>query len=529
MWHQARRLLIVRSTKFEGDTMSESQFVHLNPATIKIGANVRTDLHPDATEFARSIKERGVLEPITVYRDEDGTYVVLRGQRRTVVAVQVGLAEIPAQVVPHPQEADRITDQMVENLHRASMRDSEIVGGVEQLALVGLSAAQIAKRAAVPSDQVNAALAIAGKEQTRSRVLTGDLTLVDAAIFAEFEHDDDAVNRLEHARECGRPLTHVAQQLRDEAEERADVLAEINRLRAEGLPVLDPDEITDVRRLRLANLVGAVDGESVPEDQWPGVPGAAVVLVTTWEYPTPDLPAEPDDGGESDGEGGDDEAMRVHRPMWICRDPEAAGLVERWTYLTRPRNADTPGASGDDVVNEEAAAEAAREERRRVIANNKAWASAEVVRRDWLRQFLARKTPPQGAEALICEAVVGGQFSLIKAMEAAHPLLRDLNGLDTGSVYGTGRESVHRLATTVTTAKAATMTTLAAVVTSWEASTGKHTWRHPSAWDARVLAALTAWGYEPSEVESLLRPPDDSPDDTADDSPGALPDESVAI
>ncbi len=56
---------------------------------------------------------------------------------------------------------------------------------------------------------------------------------------------------------------------------------------------------------------------------------------------------------------------------------------------------------------------------------------AEVVRRDWLRQFLTLRTPPQGAEALICEAVDGGQFTLTKAMDAAHPMLRDLLGLDT--------------------------------------------------------------------------------------------------
>ena len=112
--------------------MSDSQFVRLDPSTIKIGANVRTDLHADAKEFARSIKERGVLEPVTVYTDEDGAYVVLRGQRRTVVAAEVGLPDIPAQVVAKPDEADRITDQMVENLHRAAMRDGEVVNGVER-------------------------------------------------------------------------------------------------------------------------------------------------------------------------------------------------------------------------------------------------------------------------------------------------------------------------------------------------------------------------------------------------------------
>lgn len=466
--------------------MSDSQFVRLDPSKIKIGANVRTDLHADAKEFARSIKERGVLEPVTVYADEDGGYVVLRGQRRTVVAAEVGLTDIPAQVVPKPDEADRITDQMVENLHRAAMRDSEIVGGVEQLALVGVSAAQIAKRAALPRNRVDAALAIVDKEQTRARVVSGDLTLDEAAIFAEFEHDAEAVERLERAKQFSRPLEHVAQRLRDEAAERAALLAEVVRLRAEGLPVLDPDEVRDARGLRLDDHVRAADGEAIAADDWPTVPGAAVVVVSEWEYP---------DNEATDED--DDEPVQVFKPVWICRDPEAAGLIQRWNYRTGTHK------TGDGEV-EEAAAEAARDERRRVIANNKAWASAEVVRRDWLRQFFARKTAPQGAEALICEAVVGGQFTLTKAMDAAHPMLRDLLGLDTASVYGGGRQAAEHLAEQAATPRAATMTTLAAVVTAWEASTGKHTWRNPSRWDARVLEALSKWGYQPSEVEILL-------------------------
>lgn len=498
--------------------MSHTQLVRLDPSKIKIGANVRTDLHADAKEFARSIRERGVLEPVTVYVDEDGAHVVVRGQRRTVVAAEVGLADIPAQVVPKPDEADRITDQMVENLHRAAMRDSEIVGGVEQLALVGVSAAQIARRAALPRERVNAALAIAGKEQTRARVVSGDLTLEEASIFAEFEHDPSAVEELERAQSWGRPLVHVAQRLRDQARERAAVLAEVDRLRAEGLPALDPDEVPDAHRLRLrlSDHVRATDGEPIPEDEWPNVPGAAVVVVSEWEYPErDDEDAQPGEGEDTDEEGNATEPVQVFNPVWICRDPEAAGLVQHWNYLTGPRNSETSQAD------QEAAAEAAREERRRVIANNKAWASAEVVRHDWLRQFLTRKTPPKGAEALICEAVVSGQFTLTKAMDAAHPMLRELLGLDTGSVYGAGRQAAARLAQQATP-KAATMTTLAAVVTAWEASTGKHTWRNPTAWDARVLGALTQWGYQPSEVETLLLAPDPTDRQPTDDQPVAV-------
>ena len=95
---------------------------------------------------------------------------------------------------------------MVENIHRAGMREAEIVAGVEQLALLGVSAAQIAKRTSIDRPTVNAALAVTKADQTRNRLDSGDLTLEEAAIFAEFEHDAQAVERLENAKRWRRSL-----------------------------------------------------------------------------------------------------------------------------------------------------------------------------------------------------------------------------------------------------------------------------------------------------------------------------------
>lgn len=151
-----------------------------------------------------------------------------------------------------------------------------------------------------------------------------------------------------------------------------------------------------------------------------------------------------------------------------------------------------------------------------MIANNKAWASAETVRREWLAGFVARKTAPKGAEALICEAVVTGHHSLSKAMDHRHPMLFTLLGVEppTG-YYGAGHDECRKIATKASTSKAATMTTLAAVVAAWEDTTGKHSWRNPTAWDARVLGALAGWGYQPSEVERILLGEEQQP--TAED------------
>ena len=128
------------------------------------------------------------------------------------------------------------------------------------------------------------------------------------------------------------------------------------------------------------------------------------------------------------------------------------------------------------------------------------------MRREWLTTFLSRKTPPKGAEALICEAVVTGPHFLYKAMENNHPMLRTLSGVGADKTRWDSAGELSTIVAKGNTPKAAIMTTLAAVVAAWEATLGKHTWRNPSRWDARMLTALTEWGYEPSDVEALLLP-----------------------
>lgn len=500
---------------------SIGQLIDLDPASLTIATNVRTDVAEDE-DFANSIKTRGVLEPVTVYLAEDGSYAVLRGQRRTLTAAKVGTptGTIPCRVVARPDDADRIGDQMVENIHRAGMRQSEILAGVEQLALLGVSAAQITKRVALPRAEVNAALAVVSKEQARNRVEAGDLTLEQAAIYAEFDGDEEATERLDNAVRWGHSLEHTAQRLRDEAAEReADAAAfaeAYERLSAEELPVLSAEEVEQAQEsgelLRISRLVND-EGEVLPEEEWPSVPGARVQIVKEWVYPDEDeWDDDRDDDSDSDEEDQEPaEPYQAHLPVWVVTDLDASGLHRRGTL----------GRTSDEVETEqeaEARAEAAREERRRVIANNKAWTSAEVVRREWLTTFLGRKTPPKGAEALICEAVVTGPHFLYKAMENNQPMLRTLAGVGADKSRWDSGGELSTIVAKASTPKAAIMTTLAAVVTAWEATLGKHTWRNPSRWDARMLTALSEWGYQPSEVETLLLPqPEEEEEEPADE------------
>lgn len=110
-----------------------------------------------------------------------------------------------------------------------------------------------------------------------------------------------------------------------------------------------------------------------------------------------------------------------------------------------------------------------------------------------------------------------GQHCLYKAMEANHPMLRTLLRIGAEKSRWDSHAEVEQIAAKPSTPKAATMTTLAAVLSAWEDSTGKHTWRNVTAWDTRVLRALTEWGYRPSDVERLLLGEEQPDTTTADD------------
>jgi ParB family chromosome partitioning protein len=474
------------------------------PGALVIGANVRSDTHPGAKEFAASIKARGVLEPITAWVDDDGRLVVYRGQRRTLSAASVGTPDglVPVHVVTRPAEVDRVTDQLVENVHRAAMRAAEERDAIEQLSLLGVSAAQITKRTAITRPKVDAALTVSASQIARERMDAAGMTLEAAATFAEFEEDPQAIQALEQALSWGRPLEHTAQRLRDARAEEAALRAHAQLLRGQGVPVLDPQDVPDrAWTLHLDALVTA-DGESVPEHDWPSVPGAAVLLRSQWAYPDErDDPDTSNTDGDPDGDG--EPALRFVQ-VWICTDPQAAGLRSRYDST----GTTTANTSADD---EDGVSDNGRS-RRAVIANNAAWRSAQTVRRAWLGRFITRASVPAGAETLICEAVLTGQYTLSKAMGESHPLLRTLLGHE--------QKSPATPLATPTTAKAATVRTLAAVLASWEASTGVHTWRHPTAWDARVMGVITGWGYQPSDVEQLLTATVTS-DTGADDSDAA--------
>lgn len=75
-------------------------------------------------ELASSIKEQGILQPITVEYVEDGDggfYKIISGERRYQAAVRVGLKEMPCIVQSNVSQQNRYAQQLIENLQREDL------------------------------------------------------------------------------------------------------------------------------------------------------------------------------------------------------------------------------------------------------------------------------------------------------------------------------------------------------------------------------------------------------------------------
>ena len=99
--------------------------------------NVRKNLeagHEDSTldDLAESIRENGLLNPITVIQKDD-SYELVVGQRRFLACQKIGLDTIPAIIRDDISDIDGVTLSLIENVHRADMHPIDKARALQNL------------------------------------------------------------------------------------------------------------------------------------------------------------------------------------------------------------------------------------------------------------------------------------------------------------------------------------------------------------------------------------------------------------
>ena len=127
--------------------LESGQVLLLPPALIRPNPGQPRQIFDDAAlqELADSVKEHGILQPVTVRRRQ-GHYELVAGERRLRAAKLAGLAELPC-IVMELDDADSELLALVENLQRRDLDFVEQAQGIARLiGRYGLSQEEAARR-----------------------------------------------------------------------------------------------------------------------------------------------------------------------------------------------------------------------------------------------------------------------------------------------------------------------------------------------------------------------------------------------
>lgn len=228
------------ATTYDPTSADPGQIEKIPAGDLIIDPNVRTSVRLDKS-FISSIRVYGFQQCPVGYRDDDGKVHITMGQRRTSAALEIGWDVVPIVVKPkviaeHDRSEElRILSQLAENEQRESLTDSERVAGYKQLALLGVSDDQIARKTNATKQHVQTALAVAASDVATDVLQAQPITLEQAAYFVEFEDDPTAIEQLTTTlAERPEQIDHTASRLRKDRVDAERVDARAKELEAQG-------------------------------------------------------------------------------------------------------------------------------------------------------------------------------------------------------------------------------------------------------------------------------------------------------
>ncbi len=97
-------------------------------------------------DLANSIREHGIISPLVVNKNPDGTYMIIAGERRYRAAIKAGLSKVPV-IVKELGEKEIQEISLIENLQREDLNPIEAAYGMKRLMEeFGLTQEQLAER-----------------------------------------------------------------------------------------------------------------------------------------------------------------------------------------------------------------------------------------------------------------------------------------------------------------------------------------------------------------------------------------------
>ncbi|MDO4846937.1 MAG: ParB/RepB/Spo0J family partition protein [Clostridiaceae bacterium] len=141
-------------------------------------------------ELAQSIRENGILQPITVRSTQDKKFELIAGERRLRAARLIGMTKIPALVIDI-QQKDSALFALIENLQRQDLSFFEEAEAIETLITdYKMSRDDVAKKLSIAQSTLSNKLRILKlPEEMRFRLAKAGLTERHARALLSLEDD----------------------------------------------------------------------------------------------------------------------------------------------------------------------------------------------------------------------------------------------------------------------------------------------------------------------------------------------------
>ena len=123
------------------------KFEELEIGLIDVEEGIRQTLDKEKLEeFAASITQHGILQPLVVEPGDEGRYKLQIGKRRMAAAKMVGLEKVPAIVLEGPiNPEDSLAMRLVENIHREDLDPLDEAEAFANLKKMGIKVSAIAR------------------------------------------------------------------------------------------------------------------------------------------------------------------------------------------------------------------------------------------------------------------------------------------------------------------------------------------------------------------------------------------------
>jgi ParB family chromosome partitioning protein len=147
----------------------------------------------ELNELAESIRQRGVIQAITVRKASDGAFELISGERRLRAARLAEIEKIPAFVIDVSEKEDLLEIALIENIQRADLNPIEVAEGYKRLIdECRLKQEQVAEKVGKSRSAVTNTLRLLGlPEEIKQSIQKGEISEGHARSILAMDNEVD--------------------------------------------------------------------------------------------------------------------------------------------------------------------------------------------------------------------------------------------------------------------------------------------------------------------------------------------------